>query len=394
MRKALVTVAIGDYFRKMARISYPGMLKYAMRTGAEMLVFTDPVYDQHQFDKMRACAEALKRFDRILYMDVDCLIHEECPDLFELVPQDRLGAMDEGRHATDEQRSVHAGLMRTAAVAYGMEETSEFHNTGVLVASRQHASAFHVPKVVEMPYGEQPLFNLNCAANGIQLHDIGPDFNRMPYHGRLSLGEPWIRHYAGMTDALQKMRTDLPVHTRPNLLTPSDREAVPEVLGLGGASCVEVGSYAGEFAARILEQGPSDLWLVDPWEVQDLETWPDDHARKANLDGMFYEVLKRFSGDDRVHVLRTRSLDACSAFRDGSLDFVYVDAVHTLEGVLTDCTAWWPKLRRGGWLCGHDYTGRFPGVKMAVDAFCRTVRADLGLLTTEAAWASWGVRRT
>jgi hypothetical protein len=40
---------------------------------------------------------------------------------------------------------------------------------------------------------------------------------------------------------------------------------------------------------------------------------------------------------------------------DASLDYVYVDARHDYCGVKEDLEAWWPKLRRGGILAGHDY---------------------------------------
>ena len=41
-------------------------------------------------------------------------------------------------------------------------------------------------------------------------------------------------------------------------------------------------------------------------------------------------------------------------FDDCSLDIVYIDADHTR--CAEDIAAWWPKMRAGGWLTGHDYT--------------------------------------
>lgn len=38
---------------------------------------------------------------------------------------------------------------------------------------------------------------------------------------------------------------------------------------------------------------------------------------------------------------------------DGGLDFVYIDGDHAAPGV--DIDAWWPLLRSGGFLCGHDW---------------------------------------
>jgi len=49
------------------------------------------------------------------------------------------------------------------------------------------------------------------------------------------------------------------------------------------------------------------------------------------------------------------SLDASNKFADSTLDFVYVDGCHQYESVLQDMSIWWPKIRPGGILAGHDY---------------------------------------
>ncbi|CAE8643805.1 unnamed protein product [Polarella glacialis] len=42
-------------------------------------------------------------------------------------------------------------------------------------------------------------------------------------------------------------------------------------------------------------------------------------------------------------------------YPDESFDFVYVDALHDRKSVLRDLRTWWPKLRPGGVMAGHDY---------------------------------------
>ena len=41
--------------------------------------------------------------------------------------------------------------------------------------------------------------------------------------------------------------------------------------------------------------------------------------------------------------------------RTEAYDFVYLDARHDYKGVLADLNAFWPLLRRGGIMAGHDY---------------------------------------
>jgi len=42
-------------------------------------------------------------------------------------------------------------------------------------------------------------------------------------------------------------------------------------------------------------------------------------------------------------------------------DFVYVDARHDYKGVYEDMVAYWPKLKKGGIMAGHDYVTQFEG---------------------------------
>ena len=65
-------------------------------------------------------------------------------------------------------------------------------------------------------------------------------------------------------------------------------------------------------------------------------------------------------------------------FPDGSVDFCFIDADHTPKGVRRDMTAWWPKVRAGGLLGGHDYPSSRASkanklLGAAVDAFATAV---------------------
>ena len=42
-------------------------------------------------------------------------------------------------------------------------------------------------------------------------------------------------------------------------------------------------------------------------------------------------------------------------YPDAYFDCIYVDARHDWKGVYEDLKAWWPKLKVGGIMAGHDY---------------------------------------
>jgi cephalosporin hydroxylase len=133
---------------------------------------------------------------------------------------------------------------------------------------------------------------------------------------------------------------------------------------------VEVGVSTGGsvcFLARVLidQDRLFNLWAVDLWDsehptadigrVRDVEVWNKFQAR-----------LDAYGVRGRITVLKAESVAASTTFRDESADFVFLDANHTKEAVLADIAAWWPKIRPGGMLAGHDY-GEPCQVKEAVD---------------------------
>jgi len=67
------------------------------------------------------------------------------------------------------------------------------------------------------------------------------------------------------------------------------------------------------------------------------------------------------------------------------LDFVYIDAIHEYEPVLEDCRGWYPKLKRDGFLGGHDYFDRFPGLMRGVQEFA----SEVGKTIMSGVWDWW-----
>ena len=77
--------------------------------------------------------------------------------------------------------------------------------------------------------------------------------------------------------------------------------------------------------------------------------------------------------------------EAAATVDDGALDFVFIDADHSKAAVAQDIADWKPKVRKGGWLGGHDYNTNFPGVITAVNrAFGKRLKTWPGSI-----WGVW-----
>ena len=133
-------------------------------------------------------------------------------------------------------------------------------------------------------------------------------------------------------------------------------------LGLTGRG-VELGVQRGEFTTITLEgwRMCSYFVQVDTW--QHLVNYLDiaNHAQHVQ-DRFQSEAFKRLQ--DQISLGHARDGAQCintttscaERYPDSHLDFIYVDARHDRKGVLEDLSTWWPKLRQGGIMAGHDYT--------------------------------------
>lgn len=184
------------------------------------------------------------------------------------------------------------------------------------------------------------------------------------------------------------------------MLMSRSREMMLTELNLAGKDCVEIGVYEGKFSKEILKQNPKHLTLIDPWCGQKFQIYPDDrcHVKDDKFESIYELVSTTFKDDKRVTILRDYSFYAAPKFVDKSIDFVYIDAIHTMESCFSDMCVWYHKVKDGGWLCGHDFTGwpnepaTYPGVKLAVEAFCRVSGKKIDLMTMDS-FASWGIKK-
>ncbi len=145
----------------------------------------------------------------------------------------------------------------------------------------------------------------------------------------------------------------------------------------------EVGVFCGHTAEALLRELPElRLWMVDPWRPYAGHSSIGDQTAEELQQAMETALFWTEFAADRRFVLREPSPAAATRFQDATLDFVFIDGNHRYESVCADIHAWWPKLRSGGLLIGHDYaTGRDAegiwGVRRSVDEFVSMNQKEL-----------------
>lgn len=141
---------------------------------------------------------------------------------------------------------------------------------------------------------------------------------------------------------------------------------------------VEIGSFAGE-STEVFARHVSQVFAIDPWHASYQEDVllgcadgpVRDYIRAAGLTPMSeIETLfdSRTSQATNVQKIKAFDHDALDLFDDESVDFLYIDSIHTYEHVKATILRWIGKLRPGGIIGGHDYcTRNWEGVVRAVD---------------------------
>jgi hypothetical protein len=107
---------------------------------------------------------------------------------------------------------------------------------------------------------------------------------------------------------------------------------------------VEIGSAVGggstQIAGEIVKQSGGTLYCIDEW-----------------AGSMYFAFLANMRIHDleaTIVPIRSSSVNAAVLFDDGSLDAVFVDGNHIYPNVLADIDAYLPKIRKNGFMFGHD----------------------------------------
>ena len=121
----------------------------------------------------------------------------------------------------------------------------------------------------------------------------------------------------------------------------------------------EIGCLAGTFSRTILSQWQGEKYhMIDPWVTQLEEDYREHQETSERYEEMYQGALALAQEDNRVNVLRMLSAAAVKEFKNGQLDCVYIDGNHAYKNVMEDMDLYWPKVKIGGIMGGHDFMNR------------------------------------
>lgn len=127
-----------------------------------------------------------------------------------------------------------------------------------------------------------------------------------------------------------------------------------------GKTVLELGAYKGKSTCAM---------ALDALSVDSIDTFEcsmDGQSQTGSITTLdaFVTNTSRFGN---VRPLVGKTLEIIPTLKDGTYDFVFIDAMHDYRSVLEDLTAVAPKVKAGGRVALHDYENPdYPGVKRAV----------------------------
>ena len=144
-----------------------------------------------------------------------------------------------------------------------------------------------------------------------------------------------------------------------------------------GGHLVEVGTWLGRslafLAVEALNSGKTlqidavDLWVgVGRSEFNSEEGYQHQQGLLA-VHGSLMDAcrLNLTPVLDHVRLIQADGIEAASLYAPESLDLVFLDDDHAGPHVYQEILAWWPKVKPGGMLAGHDLDWK--GVEWAVN---------------------------
>lgn len=204
--KLLITTRTDDSFNYINDLTHPSIMAYAKKVGADFKRLSDPVIDctYHEPYHYRVLCNynELEEYDRILHVDSDVLFTKNAPNIFELVPENKIGVVYEDCGTRTEHRREVIQKIQNLFGHIGWKEG--YPNPSFIVVSKQHKDIF---KKIDGKYYED--WGCDCAHIGYNIFKCGFEVCSLEYkwNHMVCFAEPWngnpfrfnsfMVHYAG-----------------------------------------------------------------------------------------------------------------------------------------------------------------------------------------------------
>ncbi len=205
MKTAVVT-RIDDSVEGYVKITLPVIKEYADKCNADLVTLSHepPVWTEDDKPHYRCLKiyDMFDTYDRILHLDADMLINKTCPNIFEVVPEEKIGTVyeDAGSRQADRRYKIYQLQAKWGDVGW----RTGYTNFGTFVMSKKHKDIFQPHDgQYYLGWGSADLhMSYNIHKYNMKVHELDHRWNHMTM-----FSEPWnqskdrfssfIIHYGG-----------------------------------------------------------------------------------------------------------------------------------------------------------------------------------------------------
>jgi len=220
-KNCICLISIGR--EEIFEYSYPTIKSYANKVDADLIVINKKKYNIDKKDNYNYLTfeknqiyDLFDKYDRILRLDSDIIIKENCPNLFDN-PVGKFYCVFEDVGIKESQRRNEIKLIKTQ-LGQIPNWSKGYFNSGVILCDKEHKEIFDIDiEVIQKnslgSFKEQNYLNWLVRNKGLEIIDLGHKYNHMGFftsHFKLNKDDSYILHYAGKQNIKpQDMKNDL-----------------------------------------------------------------------------------------------------------------------------------------------------------------------------------------
>lgn len=301
----VLTISIGEKHEKISELTLKTIENYAKKVNADFINLKTAKSNGTDWEKTQVY-DLFNKYKRIILFDIDLIIREDCPNLFEIVPEKELGAFNEGKYVFKSDDIKITARMYDENLG---DITSKYYNTGVLILSRKHKQLFKIPKYFKSSFTSY--FNMMLQKDKVEMFDLDLKMNRVHFMDKycgISRLDSYIIHYYEAPDNLvfKLIKDDLDDWKKDSPDYKYDRNICIQVsAGMGDQLCSEPAIrytqkiypdakfHVVTHFPRIFDHLDANVYSYDEWKglkdpVYMMYTCPDDDKSDHHLSHVLF----------------------------------------------------------------------------------------------------------
>ena len=202
----LIITRADDNIKEITDITIPIMRKYAEKCNADFQIISETApfltNDKKPHYRILKVRDFLEKYDRVLCLDADMLINKNTPNIFDIVPENKIGSIFEDKGS---RKSNRRSIIQKIQNEWGnINWTEGYTNAGTFLLSKQHKDIFlpHNGKYY-LDWGSADVHMSYMARKfNFQFHELQFKWNHMimfseSWNNNPNRFDSYIIHYAG-----------------------------------------------------------------------------------------------------------------------------------------------------------------------------------------------------